>query len=277
MCPSRLPVKLNVSVVGVVAFAARVATNVFTEPRSVFGMVRQIRGPLPAITLALVVLLAGCSGLPVTDGQESTSEPTVETFSYPSGWSQDGIADLSVALETHDATVTNTSRRTRLRIVHEDGNRTTVRAVDPDSGTASVRWNDTLFGSDVHYYYSDEGVFEYDRTTGELTRNLDGERAPDRLASYETFTRPLLELEVNATETVTVEGTTAVRYNVTGIRDTHRVPANNATGHVVVTEKGYIAEFNVRRGNDGFSRQTRYDVSEVGDATVTRPAWMPEE
>ncbi|WP_049908896.1 hypothetical protein [Halorubrum saccharovorum] len=210
-------------------------------------MVRRIRGPLPAITLVLVLLLAGCSGLPATDRQESTSEPTVEEFPYPSGWSQDEIADLPAALEAHDATVNNASRRTRLSIVSGDGNRTTVRAVDTDSGTASVRWSDTLFGSDVHYYYSDEGVFEYDRTTGELTRNLDEKRVPARFASYETLIRPLSEVGVNA------------------------------TGHVVVTEKGYIAEFNVTRGNDGFSRQTRYDVSEFGDATVIRPAWMPEK
>ncbi|ELZ43636.1 hypothetical protein C471_00930 [Halorubrum saccharovorum DSM 1137] len=171
----------------------------------------------------------------------------MEEFPYPSGWSQDEIADLPAALEAHDATVNNASRRTRLSIVSGDGNRTTVRAVDTDSGTASVRWSDTLFGSDVHYYYSDEGVFEYDRTTGELTRNLDEKRVPARFASYETLIRPLSEVGVNA------------------------------TGHVVVTEKGYIAEFNVTRGNDGFSRQTRYDVSEFGDATVIRPAWMPEK
>jgi len=243
-------------------------------------MVRRIRGPLPAITLALVILLAGCSGLPATDQQEPTPEPTVENFSYPSGWSQEEIADLSVALQTHDETVNNTSRRSRLSITDEDSNRTTVRTVDTDAGTASVRWSDTLFGSDVHYYFSAEGVFEYDRTTGraesESRRKLD--TSSRRLArAVAAATTPLLELDVNATETVTVEGTTAVRYNVTGIRDPIRVPANNATGHVVVTETGYIAEFNITRGNDEFSRQTRYGVSEFGNATVARPAWMPEE
>ncbi|PHQ39654.1 hypothetical protein DJ69_05285 [Halorubrum persicum] len=242
-------------------------------------MVRRIRGPLPAVALVLVLLLAGCSGLPATDRQESASEPTVENFSYPSGWSQDGIADLPVALETHEETVNNTSRRSRLSIIDEDSNRTTVRAVDTESGTASVRWSDTLFGSDVHSYYSAEGVFEYDRTTGELTRRLDENWTQDRVASHERLRlqRSLSELEANATETVTVEGTTAVRYNVTGIKDPLRVPAHNATGHVVVTERGYIAEFNITRGNDGFTRQTRHDVSEFGNATVTRPAWMPVE
>lgn len=171
-------------------------------------MVRRIRGPLPAITLALVILLAGCSGLPATDQQEPTPEPTVENFSYPSGWSQEEIADLSVALQTHDETVNNTSRRSRLSITDEDSNRTTVRTVDTDAGTASVRWSDTLFGSDVHYYFSAEGVFEYDRTTGELNRNPDENWTQARVASHERLQlqRPLLELDVNATETVTVEG-----------------------------------------------------------------------
>jgi hypothetical protein len=234
-------------------------------------MVDPLRGALPAVTLVVVLLLAGCSGLPATDRQESTPEPTVESFSYPSGWSQDGITDLSVALETHDATVNDTSRRSRLSITDGDSNRTVVRTVDADAGTVSVRWTDTEFGGNVHAYYSAEGVFEYDRTTGELQRNPDENWTQARVGSKERVERTLLELDVNATETGTVEGTTAVRYNVTGIEDPVSVPADNATGHVVVTEEGYIAEYDVTRGNDGFARQTRYEVSEFGTATVPRP------
>ncbi len=240
-------------------------------------MVDPLRDTLPAVTLVVVVLLAGCSGLPAADRQNPTPESTVESFSYPSGWSQDGITDLSVALETHDATVNNTSRRSRLSITDEDSNRTVVRTVDADAGTVSVRWIDAEFGGDIHAYYSAEGVFEYDRTTGELDRNPDENWTQARVGSHERLQRPLSELDVNATETVTVEGTTAVRYDVTGIEDSVSVPADNATGHVVVTEKGYIAEYDIRRGNDGFTRQTRYEVSEFGTATVTRPEWLPDE
>lgn len=240
-------------------------------------MVDRLRGALPAIALTVVVLLAGCSGLPATGQQEPTPESTVESFSYPPGWSQGGITDVAVAVRTHDATVNDTSRRSRLSITGEDSNRTVVRTVDTDAGTASVRWIDTEFGGDIHAYYSAEGVFEYDRTTGELNRNPDEKWTQARVASHEGIRRPLSRLEVNATETVIVEGTTAVRYNVTGITEPHRVPADNATGYVIVAEEGYIAEFDITRGNDGFSRQTTYEVSEFGNATVTRPEWMPEE
>ena len=239
-------------------------------------MADPLRGPLPAIALVVLVLSAGCAGLPATERQ-SGPDATVESFSYPSGWSQDGIADLSVALQTHDETVRNTSRRSRMSTVDEDGNRTIVRTLDADAGTASVRWFDAQFGGPMRIYFSDEGAFEYDPETEELTRNPGESWTPARVASHEGLRRPLTALELDANETVFVEGKTAVRYDVTGIEDPGSVPANNATGHVVVTETGYLAAYDVTRGNDGFTRRTTYELTEFGNATVTRPAWLPEE
>lgn len=239
-------------------------------------MADPLRGPLPAIALVVLVLSAGCAGLPATERQ-SSPDATVERFSYPSGWSQDGIADLSAALRTHGETVRNTSRRSRMSTVDDDGNRTIVRTLDADAGTASVQWFDAQFGGPRRYYFSDEGVFEYDPETEELTRNPDESWAPARVASHEGLRRPLTSLELDANETVFVEGNTAVRYDVTGIEDPGSVPANDATGHVVVTETGYIAAYDVTRGNDGFTSRTTYEVTEFGNATVTRPAWLPEE
>jgi hypothetical protein len=223
------------------------------------------------------MLVAGCSGLPVTDEQAPATESTVEDFSYPSGWSQQGITDVSVALQTHDGTVNGTSRTSRLVISGEDFNRTVVRTIDTDAGTASIRFIDTQFDTDTHTYYNSEGVFKYDRTTGELNRSPDENWSPTRVASHEGLRRPLMNLDLNATKTAIVAGTTAVRYNVTGIRDSDSVPAHTATGHVMVAEKGYIAEYNITRGNDEFTRQTEYEVSSFGNATVSRPTWMPEE
>lgn len=240
-------------------------------------MVDRFRGFLPVCTLVVVILLAGCAGSSATDQQEPTLETTVADFSYPSGWSQEGITDPFVAVQTHDAAVNNTSRKSRLLTIDDHSNRTIVRTVDTDAGTASVRWIDMLFGGDIHHYYSAEGVFTYDRTAGELNRSPGENWTRSRVASHEGLQRPLVELELNATDVVTVEGTTAVEYNVTDIRDPGSFQADNATGHVVVTETGYIAEYDITRRADGSSWQTVYDVSEFGNATVTRPAWMAEE
>lgn len=229
------------------------------------------------MALVALVLSAGCTALPVTDGQAPGPDATVESFSYPSGWSQDGIADLSAALRTHDETLRNTSRRSRMSTVSEDTNRTIVRTLDADAGTASVQWFDAQLGGPMRIYFSDEGVFEYDPETEELTRTPGESWTPARVASHERLPRLLRALELDANETVFVEGKTAVRYDVTGIEDPRSVPANNATGYVVVTETGYIAAYDVTRGNDGFTSRTTYEVTEFGNATVTRPTWLPEE
>lgn len=240
-------------------------------------MVDRPPGSLRAVLLAVILLLAGCSGLSVTEQETPTTQPAVENFSYPSGWSQKGMTDLTVALRTHDESVANVSRTSRLVITDEDSNRTVVRTVDTNAGTGSIRFIDTQLDTDIHAYYSAAGVFEYDTTTGELSRMPDENWTVADVATMAGLERPLRNLEVNATETVTVEGETAVRYTVTGIRNPDSVPSNTATGYVTVAEAGFIAEYNITRGNDGFTRQTRYDLSAVGNATVTRPAWMPNE
>ena len=239
-------------------------------------MVTRVQAARSVILLAVVLMLAGCAGLPATDKQ-SAPETTVEEFSYPSGWSQEGMTDLGSAIQTHRTAVENTSRRSRFTTADDDSNRTVVRTLDTDAGTASVRFSDTLFGADEHYYYSSAGVFEYDRTTGELSRNPGENWNPERIASHEQLRRPMVYLEMNATRTVTVEGTTAVRYTVTGFRDPDSIPFDTATGHITVAEEGYIAGYNITRASDGNSRQERYDLSAFGNATVSRPAWMPDE
>jgi hypothetical protein len=240
-------------------------------------MVDRPASSLHAVLLVAAILLAGCAGLGSTGQQTPTPSATVETFSYPSGWSQEGIADLSVAMQTHDEAVTNVSRTNRLVRIDDDSNRTVARTVDVDAGTGSLRFVDTQFDTDIHAYYSDEGVFEYDKTTDELRRMPDENWTTADVATAAGLERPLRSLEVNASETVIVEGTTAIKYTVTGIRDPDSVPSNTATGYITVAEEGFIAEYNVTRGNDDFTRQTRYDLSAVGNATVTRPAWLPDE
>lgn len=234
------------------------------------------RASRSTVFLTVVVLLAGCSGLAVVDQQTATPQPTVAEFSYPSGWSQAGITDLSVALETHDETVENVSRESRLVVTDGDSNRTVVRTIDTETGTGSIRFVDTQFNTDIHVYYSAKGVFEYDRTTGELRRMPDANWTAADVATMAGLERPLRQLELNATDTVSVEGTTAVRYTVTGIQNPDSVPSNTATGHVIVAREGFIAAYNVTRGNEEFTRQTRYDLSALGNATVTRPTWMPD-
>ena len=229
--------------------------------------------------LVLTLLLAGCSGLPATDGGAQTPTVSVENFSYPSGWSQDGIEDVSDAVATHRDAVTGVSRTTRAVTLDGEYNRTIVRRVDADAGTASLRFVDTTFDNDVSVYYSDAGVFEYDLTTGELvTRANDAWEMNDvGTVEQETLSRPLDGVTLSASDTVLVEGTTAVEYTVTGLADPDRIPANEASGTVVVTREGYVASLNVTKSNEDYWREMTYSVTDVGSTDVERPDWAPEE
>lgn len=232
---------------------------------------------LPAALAALLVL-AGCAGLAPTGQQASTPETTVENFSYPPGWSQDGITEIGLPEQTHDDVVRNVSRRARIVVSRDDGTRTVVRTVDVEAGTASLRWNDTLLGNKFHTYYGPEGVFDYDLESGELVRPADQNWTMTGFADIDRMGRPLSDLALEATDVVTVEETTAVRYNVTGIDDDpYVVPATNASGYITVTQTGYIASYDITRRNDDFTNHMEYRLSDFGNATVDRPSWLPDE
>lgn len=229
--------------------------------------------------LVLTLLLAGCSGLPATDGGTQTPTVSVENFSYPSGWSQDGIDDLSAAVATHRDAVTGVSRTARAVTLDGDDNRTIVRRVDTEAGTASIRFVDTTFDNDVSAYYSDAGVFEYDLDAGELVTRANDSWEMEDVGTFEseTLNRPLEGVTLSASDTVLVEGTTAVEYTVTGLADPDRIPADEASGTVVVTREGYVAALNVTKSNEDYWRRMTYSVTDVGSADVERPDWVPEE
>ncbi|MCD2204341.1 hypothetical protein [Halobacterium sp. KA-6] len=236
------------------------------------------RWSLSAVALVTLLVVAGCSGLPTTDQQPSAPETTVENFSYPTGWSQDGITDIGLPEQTHDDVVQNVSRRARLVVSYDDGNRTVVRTVDVEAGTASLRWNDTLFGNELYTYFGPEGVFEYNLKTNELVRPADQNWTMTGFADIDRMGRPLTDLALEAADVVTVEGTPAVRYNVTGIDDDpYVVPATDASGYITVTQTGYIASYDITRRNDDFTNHMEYRLSEFGNATVDRPSWLPDE
>lgn len=239
------------------------------------------RPPLRVLAgvLVLALLLAGCSGLTATDGGAQTPTVSVENFSYPSGWSQGGVDGLSEAVETHRDAVTDVSRTTRTVTNDGENNRTVVRRVDTDAGTASLRFVDTTFGENVEVYYSNTGVFRYDLNAGDLVEISNESWKPSDVGTMErnTFTRPLDGVTLGASDTVIVEGTTAVVYTVTGVTDPDQIPADDASGRVVVTREGYIASLNVTKSNDDFWRRTTYSVTDFGTSSVERPDWVPEE
>jgi hypothetical protein len=231
---------------------------------------------LAFVSFAVLLVLAGCSGIPADDRTTADSNVSVETRSYPEGWSTDSV-DPTVALGTHRQTLATLSRQSRVEITDADGyNRTVRRTVDTRSQTASVRFLDSSFGTDVESYYTADSTYEYDHTTDEVTttRDTTWNTSDVGFQASNTIVRPLRNLDVVATESLRVAGDSAINYSVRGIADNSRTPPNAATGYIIVTERGYIAEFDITKSNDDFTRRTQYELSDVGTATVSRPSWV---
>lgn len=100
---------------------------------------------LGLLCFVVVVGCAGCAGCAGFAGNDPTGGKTgesVATVSFPAGWGADSV-DPATALQTHRQSLAGRPRQSRVAITDDDGNRTVIRAVDPDAQTASVRLLDS--------------------------------------------------------------------------------------------------------------------------------------
>lgn len=227
------------------------------------------------VSFSILLVLAGCSGIQTNDPAATDSNASVETISYPEGWSSDSV-DSTVALGTHRQTLSNLSRQSQIETTDaDDYNRTVRRTVDTQSQTASVRFLDSSFETDIESYYTANSTYEYDHTTEEVTtiREASWNTSEVGFQASSTMIRPLRNIDIVANETLRVDGDLAIKYSVQGIKDDSRTPPNAAAGFIIVTERGYIAEFDITKSNDDFTRRTQYELSKVGTASISQPSW----
>jgi len=224
--------------------------------------------------LTVLIILAGCSGLSGTQSADE-SNTSLETITYPEGWSADSV-DAITAHSTHRETLSGQPRTSRIEITDDDGNRTIIRAIDPNAQTGKLRFIESTFSTDTETYYTQTAVHEYDHTTGKLTTPQDASwNASDvGFQASNTIIRPLRNLNITATEATQTANATAITYTVEGLKDPSRSPPNNATGHIVVTETGSITAFDISKSNEDYTRRYRYDL-QTDSVTVTEPSWLP--
>ena len=223
--------------------------------------------------LTLLILLAGCSGLPVTQPAAESNTP-LETVTYPEGWSADSV-DAITAHSTHREALSGQPRKSRIEITDDDGNRTVIRAVDPNAETGKIRFVDSTLSIDTETYYTQAGIHEYDHTTGELTTPEEASWNASEVGfqASNTIIRPLRNLNITATEATQTANTTAINYTVKGLADASFSPPTNATGHIVVTETGSITAFDISKSNEDYTRRYRYNL-QTDSVKITEPSWL---
>lgn len=229
------------------------------------------------VGFAVLLIGAGCSGFPTDEQATAGANESLETISYPDGWSSESV-DPTTAVQTHRQTLAGRQRQSRIEITDDEGaNRTVIRSVDPNSHTASVRFLDSTFATDTETYYTTGTTYEYDHTTGTITtiQNTTWNSTTIGFQASNMIHRPLTNLEIEASDLTRTNGATVINYSVRGIEDTSRTPPNVASGYVIVSERGFITAFDITKSNTDYTRRFRYDLVELDATTVSEPVWLP--
>lgn len=230
------------------------------------------------LATALLLLIAGCSGAPLDGGEGlNAGAPSLAEFEYPDGYDEDGVSNATVAIETHRERLAATGGVVNsTRTFGGDESVTAILRID---GEEELVYNVRRRGDDVRRetFYRD----------GTLYRHADGDvRTVD--STYEEATerarvdpiRTVDALNFTAAGTAVVDGTVAVRYEVTGV-DRRVVDVaddvESVSGELVVDEEGRVHRFEYRitiDESDGPVTYTGTYEATYGETAVEEPDWV---
>lgn len=260
------------------------------------------RHPLVALSVGFLLVLSGCSGLPVggstdtpggQDGGAGAGTPTSATVTYPAGYGESGITDPGAATRAHvDAIEAYDSFTITYRATVAFPNRTTevdyAQRVNARERRAHLV-SDISDGTSVAHYYANDSV--YVRTESPQTNETSyssQERAFDVAAlSGREFVGPVVRnVSYGAPERVQRGGETVLRYESTGLEAAEgivgqRVTVENVTDFsavLLVDGDGLVRhveyEATVVRNGQERAVTVAIDVTDLGATTVRRPDWV---
>ncbi|WP_299333370.1 DUF7537 family lipoprotein [Haloplanus sp.] len=256
------------------------------------------RAAVTAVTL--VVVLAGCGGL--IPGGDDTSTPTVTSTSTstptdtprstdrladgavsPVGWSENGVTNTTTAFRGHYSAVlsgpsTTVTYRSGVRSAEAD--RATNTSLEMRLDTGEKRLHASINGSSERReaYFSD-GTFSQWSVREETVVNRTNTSFVPVTQSIDNgvLKSQLLLYELELTDIVTRDGTTAFVYDVVGVYDNAVSgtygSATSGTGRVVVSERGRIIEIDTTVTYTGGEVTYHYEQTRLGATEVESPDW----
>lgn len=266
------------------------------------------RRSLAAVALAVLLVVAGCSGTsdqrpetttaPTTVGELNTTATTtsasesadVSQMALPSGVTANGLENASTLVTTHNQSLANRTYRLVLESNASEYD-TSIRATrGPDAtllvaDSASLATQMWTEGSRTSMAQTSDGETSYRFMQGEFSSQLDFD-------TYANFSQSILATylrvgEYETTNVVTRDGTKLVELTASGVNQSmvERMAGTNSNVSVesfearaLVDSEGIVREFEatVVETVDG-ERQTnavRYELSDLESASVEQPEWV---
>ncbi|WP_251342354.1 hypothetical protein [Haloplanus halophilus] len=264
------------------------------------------RRTLRTVAVVLLVVVAGCAGFASDEDTSPTDTPTAavtatptetaaptpttpepERATYPAGWTDAGVGNTTLALDTHYRAVLagpSATVRYRSREVGSEegpGNETTLGMT---YDTETERLYASLNGSDDHreVFFAD-GTLSRWSVRNETVVGRSSARFDRVVQSVDrrVLLSQLLLYRLDHDRTVERNGTTAFVYDVTGVYEnalSHTYGSAEAgSGRVVVAESGRVLEVDTTVRYTGGNVTYTYTQTRLGSTTVDTPAWAQRE
>jgi len=257
------------------------------------------RSTSTTVAVALLVLCAGCAGF-VSGGEETpTATGTVEStptpqptptetpssgMEYPQGWSEDGVQNATLALESHyRAVLTGPSTTVRYRsgVVNATNDQAANTTFDMRMDPGEKRLYASLNGTEYHReVFFAGGTFTEWSTRNEtvVSQSSTSFVRVSQSIDNRVLQSQLLLYRLQLTDTVTRGGTTAMVYNVTGVHDNALSQtygtATSGSGHLIISERGRVLEIQTTVTYTGGTVTYRYVHTGIDETEVSTPPWM---
>lgn len=258
---------------------------------------------LAALTLSLLVVTAGCSGLVNSDDSTPIATPEASTstteennsldtsnITFPNGTSENGFENVSHVLSTHQARLASDDYQSIYNLTH-------VRSRNVVNTTTVITSNQTQQQQHLHADLPQRTIDQF--TSNDVTRSrtiINGTVYDSRDNSTEPFqsihqqgaqpgkllTTILSAGNYTATKIEQHDSRKMIVYNTTGPRpnSTGQLPdkVNSLSGTVKIDQSGRIwdASILVTGETDGTSELLlqEYRTTAIENITVSRPEWM---
>lgn len=249
-----------------------------------------MRRHFAVLGVVFLVVLAGCSGLPMGDDgadaplNDTEGDAPTDELTYPAGYDESGVANASEVLATHDAAIADrpTQAQTTIRLTipgendgEEDVQQLSMETQTDGTGTEYARIE--LTESVAETYRSGDGVVYTRIDDGENVQyTADDVETPDAL-SPSTFGEALAVADLSL-DNVSEDEPRRLTYSGSGVLDeeTSFGDVEDVETEVVVDEDGAIHSFSVSYTvPDGADVEASFEF-EYDDVTVEEPDWLDE-
>lgn len=255
------------------------------------------------VAVTLIVLFAGCAGFTSGGGSTPTAtaestptptpqptrtatptEPSSSGAKYPRGWSETGIRNTTIALESHYRAVLSGPSTTvlyRSGVLAAKNDQAANTTLDMRLDTGEKRLHASINGTEHHReaFFADGTFTEWSVRNETVVSRSDASfiRVAQSIDNR-VLQSQLLLYRLQLTDTVTRGGTTAMVYNVTGVyTNTLSQTYGSATagsGRIIVSERGRILEIRTTVTYTGGKVTYRYVQTGIGETEVATPKWI---